>query len=160
MYRWPSPTWNNMGSVTQGISEAMNEAFISMATSLAQLFGKKNRVHKLPLLINVEVLKLYMMSNIWNFFQPLWFAQFTVVSEINSTSNVQNRRLWTRFFLPISWASDVAMLMNASFIVSDIAWVTLPILFLVGDGHLSMQMYKGSFLMNLSSFTSGLKTVH
>ena len=50
MYRWPSPTWNNMGSVTQGISEAMNEAFISMATSLAQLFGKKNRVHKLPLL--------------------------------------------------------------------------------------------------------------
>ena len=56
-----------MGSVTQGISEAMNEAFISMATSLAQLFGKKNRVHKLPLLINVEVLKLYMMSKIWIF---------------------------------------------------------------------------------------------
>ena len=65
MDRWPSTTRNNMGSVTQAISEA------SMATSLAQLFGRKNRVHKRLLLINVEVLKLYMMANIWNFFQPL-----------------------------------------------------------------------------------------
>ena len=59
MDRWPSPTWYNMGSVTQAISEAMNEAFISMATSLVQLFGRKNRVHKRLLLINVDVEAVY-----------------------------------------------------------------------------------------------------
>jgi len=46
MDRWPSPTRNNIGSVTQAISETMNEAIISMATSLAEFIERKIRVHQ------------------------------------------------------------------------------------------------------------------
>ena len=117
----------------------MNKAFISMATSLAELIDRKIRVHQrlfLTLLVLVIPDTTVNCANHrgWKKFQIL-----AIIYSFNTSTFISNRRLWTLFFLPKSWASDVAMLMNASFIASNIVWVTLLILFLVGDGHLSIQ---------------------